>query len=277
VGPLIATWSSRRRRRRARTRSSTRVSVQYQGQENQRRSSGSGARTAARTAVTSRSAKASAGSADAPAAAPWYAWSQRDISLSFRWPSPPPSPPPWAPPPPEVIATERATMTPQRSSGERSAFSSWRLRLSSVRRSSAVDGPARARWSRSRRQPGSSARIRSVSARAIGSRSAATSALTSRFLPRWTATQRWPRSVSAPNQGHLVAGQLPKPGAPGRYAGSWHASYRLGRAQSGVRVSSARSRRNASASSSDPSARSGVSRHSKARRSRSSSSDSISP
>lgn len=51
-------------------------------------------------------------------------------------------------------------------------------------------GPAAARWSSSRRQPRSAARMRLISARQIGSSRRATSPLTSRFLPRWTAVTR---------------------------------------------------------------------------------------
>ena len=68
--------------------------------------------------------------------------------------------------------------------------------------------------------------------------------------------------MSSPNHGHLVAGQVAKPGLPGLYGSSWHASYKLGSALSVVLVSMPRSRRNPSASSSDPSARPGASRHS---------------
>ena len=56
------------------------------------------------------------------------------------------------------------------------------------------------------------------------------------------------------------------PACPARTAPRDGAPKRLGRALSAVRVSSPRPSRNASASSSEPSARSGVSRHSKARR-----------
>jgi len=57
-------------------------------------------------------------------------------------------------------------------------------------------------------------------------------------LAACTAAIRWPRSASSPNHGHFVAGQVAKPGLPGRYGSSSHASNRLGSAQSGVRVSS---------------------------------------
>jgi hypothetical protein len=86
------------------------------------------------------------------------------------------------------------------------------------------------------RDPG--ARIRIISARQIGSSSRATSPQSSRLLPRCTAAIRWPRPASSPNHGHLVAGQAANPGLPGWYGSSWHASYRLGSAQSAVRVSS---------------------------------------
>ena len=45
---------------------------------------------------------------------------------------------------------------------------------------------------------------------------------------------------------------MAKPGLPGSYGSSWHASYRLGSTQLAVRVSSPRSCRNAAASSTDP-------------------------
>src|SRR5690242_14447825 len=74
------------------------------------------------------------------------------------------------------------------------------------------------------------------------------------------------RGSSKPHQ-YFVAGHSPKPPAPGRYGSSWQASWRLGSAESVVRVSNPRSRTKAAASSSVSSARSGVRRHSCARRS----------
>ena len=145
-----------------------------------------------------------------------------------------------------------------------------------------VSGPApsggpRARKGRRRRgaraagaQSSSAAAMRASSARQMGSRSAATSSVTRRLLPRWTARMRCPRAPSRPNHGNFVAGHWPKPGLSRAYGSSWHASNRLGSAESAVRVRRPRSRRNASASSSVSSARSGVRRHSYARRSSSS-------
>jgi hypothetical protein len=63
---------------------------------------------------------------------------------------------------------------------------------------------------------------------------------TSRLLPRCTATITWPHSPSSPNHGHLVVGQVANPGLPAWYGSSWHAWYKLGSAQSAVRVSSPR-------------------------------------
>ena len=57
-------------------------------------------------------------------------------------------------PSPAVTCSERATIAPQRSSGERVAFSSFGLRSSSTWRSAMFDGPAAARWSSSRSQSG---------------------------------------------------------------------------------------------------------------------------
>lgn len=51
-----------------------------------------------------------------------------------------------------MTSSERDTITPQRSIGARSAFSSCRLRPSARRRSSTLAGPAAARWSSRRRQ-----------------------------------------------------------------------------------------------------------------------------
>src|SRR5438874_9865186 len=79
----------------------------------------------------------------------------------------------------------------------------------------------------------------------------------------WTPS----RSSSWKLQMYFVRGQLPNPPATASYGSSWQAPNRLGSEQSGVRVRSPRSRRNASASSSVASARSGVRRHSKSRRS----------
>jgi ClpX C4-type zinc finger len=38
--------------------------------------------------------------------------------------------------------------------------------------------------------------------------------------PRWTAVIRWPRPAGSPNHGHLVVGQVAKPGRPGWYGSS---------------------------------------------------------
>ena len=67
------------------------------------------------------------------------------------------------------------------------------------------------------------------------------------------------RSASWKYHGYFVAGHEPKPLLPGVYGSSWQAPKKLGKAESGVRVSSPRSRRKPCASSTDRSARSGVS------------------
>ena len=46
---------------------------------------------------------------------------------------------------------------------------------------------------------------------------------------------RWPRAPSWPNHGNFVAGHCPKPGLSRAYGSSWHASNRLGSAESAVR------------------------------------------
>ena len=56
--------------------------------------------------------------------------------------------------------------------------------------------------------------------------------MTRRLLPRWTARTRWPRAPSSPNHGNFVAGHCRSPGCRGAYGSSWHASNRLGSAES---------------------------------------------
>src|SRR5207247_163793 len=81
--------------------------------------------------------------------------------------------------------------------------------------------------------------------------------------PRCTFSACTPgRSASSPPQGHFVFGHEPKPAEPRLYGSSWVAAKRLGSAESCVSVSTPRSTRNASASSSVSSFRSEVSRQS---------------
>ncbi|MEK6620656.1 MAG: hypothetical protein AABZ26_06770, partial [Chloroflexota bacterium] len=71
---------------------------------------------------------------------------------------------------------------------------------------------------------------------------------------------------------HFVFGHDPKPALTGAYGSSCVAPKRLGNDESAPSVRIRRSRRNSSVSSSDPSARSGVSRQSWMREARSSAS-----
>src|SRR5256714_8734896 len=151
------------------------------------------------------------------------------------------------------------------------SLSSFGFSSSSTRRSSGVDGPASARWPRSRVQSGSVRSVRASSARRIGSASASVSSESRIDLPLWMRSSCTPaRSASSKYHGYLVAGHSAKPPRPARYGSSWQAPKKLGSAESGVRVRRPRARRDAAVSSRLQSARSGVSRSSYARRSSSS-------
>ena len=148
---------------------------------------------------------------------------------------------------------------------------------SSTRRSSGVDGPASARWSSTRAQSTASSRMRSISARTIGSSKAAVRPSQVGVLPRWIFTAARPgRSASSANSTatscaatrrsrRRPACTAPR-GRPERATGA-----PTGRAGQQPAVERERPLpRRAS-----PSARSGVSLHANARRSWSSARDSV--
>ena len=150
----------------------------------------------------------------------------------------------------------------------RIAFSCLASRPSSVIRSSGERRARRSpRWSSTRTQSSSIALIRSSSARITGSTSRGRlRAPGTASCPAWifgaTTPDRW---ASSKLHDHFVRGHSPKPPAPGLYGSSWQAPKRLGSESDGLRISSPRSCRNASASSSVSSARLGDERGTRGR------------
>ena len=140
-------------------------------------------------------------------------------------------------------------------------------------RSSTVLGPADFRCRTSRARSSGAASASSSAARQSGSAARAASGERNSVLPRCSFVSKTSsRSASSPPQLHFVFGHEANPFFVSSKASSCVAAKRLGMLQSWVSVSSLRSARNASASSSVRSFRSGVSLQSWSRRERSSAS-----
>lgn len=165
----------------------------------------------------------------------------------------------------------RATIAPFRSSASRSLRNAVASRPSSRFRSSTVLGPAAPRCRTMRAASSSPLSAVSSAARQSGSAARAPSGERKSVFPRCSFVSKTPsRSEISPPQLHFVFGHDAKPFFVSSNASSCVAANRLGRLQSCVSVRIFRSERNARASSSDRSFRSGVSLQSKSRRARSS-------